>query len=162
MGRSVSTPSGSISCFDNISTFGYTKICPDCGCSEAFNAEKCENCEGDLTSTEPTYDDYLAGVYFDDYIDDLKTQLVKKYPSLSECDEWLDREDHAMLENDKIYVGVSEYMGLLAIWMVAKDDVSGAERYLRARENSFLKSFGSLRKVGTFSNGESVFETKGK
>jgi hypothetical protein len=44
--------------------------------------------------------------------------------------------------------------------MVAKDDETGAERYVKAREKSFVKSFGSLRKIGTFSNGEGVYERK--
>jgi hypothetical protein len=158
MGRSVSRPSGSIVCYDDVSKLGYVKICPECDCTSYDNV--CDNCGHDISSVDFAYDEGQADCDFEWYIENLTESLIKKYPTLSSCDKWLDREDHAILENDKSYVGISEYCGLLSIWMVAKDDESGAERYVKAREKSFVNSFGSLRKIGTFSNGEGVYERK--
>lgn len=43
------------------------------------------------------------------------------WPSFGDCDKWLDREDHAILENSLCYFGVSEYCGLAALWLVPKE-----------------------------------------
>jgi hypothetical protein len=158
MGRSVSKPNGSIVCYDDVSNLGYVKICPECDCTNFDDI--CDNCGHDISSEEFIYDEEQADCDFESYIEDLTNSLIKKYPTLTRCDKWLGREDHAILENDKSYVGISEYCGLMSIWMVAKDDEPGAERYVKVREKSFVKSFGSLRKIGTFSNGEGVYESK--
>ena len=44
---------------------------------------------------------------------------------MSECEEWVDREDLAIAENGHAYFGVSEYCGCAAVWIVAKTDYYG-------------------------------------
>jgi len=90
---------------------------------------------------------------------------MHKYPSLSSCDKWLDREDHALLENDHCYIGVSEYCGLVAVWIVAKgadrySDPSGLAIHWCSQVNlkPLAECFGQrLVSRGTFSNGEQFF-----
>lgn len=99
---------------------------------------------------------------FDDYVDDIRNVAQANWPSLRECSKWLGREDRAILMNDHVYVGISEYCGLVALWVVVKDDdyetYGLAENWAASIERKFDKTFGEYRKVGTFSNGEAVYE----
>jgi hypothetical protein len=158
MGRSVSYPRGSIVCFEDISSFGYIKTCPECNCQ--CYEDKCDECDFDLSQVEATYDEYYAIDEFETYIDNLRYSITEKYSSMNQCDAWISREDRAIMENRFSYIGISEYSGLLSIWMVPKEDVTGAKIYVSMRANGFFKSFGTLKKIGIFSNGESVFEKK--
>ena len=105
---------------------------------------------------------------FDDCIENLQHEAKSKYPSLTPCDEWLGREDHAILENGHAYITVSEYCGLVAIAVVPKEH---SEWYTdTARLNNLTRHwcskvdlaplaecFGTrLISQGFFSNGEQV------
>lgn len=105
---------------------------------------------------------------WDDFIEDLQQNvLFPKYPSMYAADRWMDREDHIIAENRYCEVSVSEYCGLVAICLAphsgAYEDPK-AQAWTERISNSFhahiTKMFKSsaLSKVGTFSNGESVFE----
>ena len=149
MSRSVSVASGAFSvAYKDCSQFGYI--------TEDENGHKLD---------EPYYDDALGSMDWDDFIDGLKYQLKKKFASFSECDNWLGREDHAIMENRFAYFGISEYMGLVSLWLVEKegDDYGDEQAGLRAHwvgqvKEKFVKEFSELHKLGTFSNGEAVFE----
>jgi len=96
-------------------------------------------------------------------IDDIRERVQALWPSFEECDEWLDREDHAVCENGHAYVGVSEYCGLTAVWLVVKGDSEHpelAEAWCDKIAAKFEEEFGSLNKIGTASNGESFFEAR--
>jgi hypothetical protein len=107
------------------------------------------------------------------FLDDLRERARSFWPSFRSCDTWLEREDHAVLENDLCYLGVSEYCGLASIWLVPKADSHRgsfrgeaylhplAVRWIARIAPTFHKAFGHYRKIGTFSNGESVFERIG-
>jgi len=113
-------------------------------------------------------DSYSVQEDWDDTVDYLKSQLTEAFPSLSECDDWIGREDRALAENDLVYIGLSEYCGLVSVWVKPKDGDYGytnnfGVRWARQIEDKLEKIianvFGfNLNKVGTFSNGESVFE----
>lgn len=103
--------------------------------------------------------------------DDYREQLIAAFPSVKACDEWIDREDHAVAENDYAYFGVSEYCGLVAMWVAPKSGGYYAEPGFDARRDHWIGQIGkrfsriaatcfgqSLRSVGTFSNGEQVFQ----
>ena len=97
-------------------------------------------------------------------IDPLRYALKKAFPSLYDDNDWLDREDHVILRNRLGLFGVSEYCGLLAIWIVPADEDSNLSAPWCARAEAKLGAvvadvFGSqLRRVATASNGESFFE----
>ena len=110
---------------------------------------------------------------FDCSIEDFQNYLPSLYPSLSACDNWLDhREDHALLENKHCFVGVSEYCGLVSVWLVPKEDEGSyrepnltalsahwcdqvGDKLVKAGAGCFGKA---LIKQGTFSNGEAFFQ----
>lgn len=106
---------------------------------------------------------------WDDFIDYIKESMHDIVPSFEECDRWIDREDHAIMENNLCYAGVSEYCGIIAIWTLHKNEHYGCdEEYVeqfapaftkRIREK-FHERFGQIVKVGTFSDGTSVYENR--
>lgn len=105
---------------------------------------------------------------FDFIIEDFQESVKSLFPSFVECDKWLGREDHAVLENNFAYAGISEYCGLVCYWMVLKQDVEDvessslglAQRWACQVTKKFVDTFGTLIKLGTFSNGEAVFGSK--
>lgn len=106
---------------------------------------------------------------FDDMLEDLIETCKSEWPSLSEDEKWIGREDHAVLSNGLVRVGISEYCGLLSYWVVARDDVTDqygyerdmtplAARWASQIEAKFVQYFGNLRKMGNMSNGEGVYQ----
>jgi len=101
--------------------------------------------------------------WWDDFSEDIIARLQGKLPSLKSCDEWLDREDHAVLENRHCYITISEYCGLVAVALVAKDtanwpdDTQGLTDHWCDQVSGHIESLGTLRHIGTASNGEAFF-----
>lgn len=103
-----------------------------------------------------------------EFKDELKRVLMSRYKSLSPCEsnKWLDQEDLAILENDLVYIGISEYCGLTCLWVVPKEDTYGntnlAEFFCEQIKDGFHKlvsnNFAALRRLGGFSDGTSVYE----
>lgn len=134
MGRSVSYPSGS--------------------CERAFETVNFDEDDASWGA----WDAYQEGIA-------VRGRSVAK--SFRDCDKWVGRDDKAILENDFCYLGLSEYCGLVCIWLLPKDgDDYGDEQaglrehWLQQIAGKFHKEFGTLNKVGTFSNGEAVFTRK--
>jgi hypothetical protein len=95
-------------------------------------------------------------------IEDLQEYAPTIWPSLSKCNRWAGREDHTLLENGLIEIGLSEYCGLAAYWIRPRDGLDWrleplAERFARQIEDRFVRTFGNLRLIGTASNGEAFF-----
>jgi hypothetical protein len=151
MGRSVSHPSGAIVAFKEITMQADIDAC---------NEGLMESEEED--DSAPDYFD------FDELIEDYQGWIKELFPSFEPCDKWLDREDHAIAENRFAYFGISEYCGLVALWLVKKDLDAGyyedslltplADRWLAQVEGKFLSTFGELKKLGNMSNGEGVYQ----
>lgn len=171
MSRSVSTPS-------NTHHVEYSVIpsdrywCSQCG--ETFNEYGqqdeepcCPHCAATASecSERDTQDDWEF------YKDDLIEQMQREFPSLDTCDTWLGREDHALLENRFCHIGVSEYCGLVAIWMTPKDPkdrdsegwVNVRDRWVHQVGPKFSRTartcFGQpVVQVARLSNGECLFQ----
>ena len=96
-----------------------------------------------------------------DFLEDVKYQAKRIFPSMDDHDEWIGREDHALLKNNFAFVGVSEYMGLASIWLVVRSDaeLEGlAKAWVNKAYKKFERIFSEYEKIGTFSNGESVYK----
>jgi len=95
-----------------------------------------------------------------------KERVQKYWPSFQDCDKWLDREDHAVLENAFAYFGISEYCGCVSLWLVPKDQCDSNQTFALRQHwqeqvgQHFVNRMGTMVKLGTFSNGESVFKRK--
>jgi hypothetical protein len=104
----------------------------------------------------------------DDFINVLCRRFRRAFPSLDRCDPWLGREDHAVLENRLVYIGVSQYSGLVSIWCVPVPSSMGPDttclsvrwaESIEPRVERVLDEMEATRltRLGTFSNGEGVF-----
>lgn len=108
------------------------------------------------------FDSDLNHIHFYDFLGYLKENLKKEYPSLVDCDEWLSNEDHVILENYFVQVGVSEYCGMLSLWMVEQDMNQGYQgeealynlqrRWISKVSDGFIKKFGNLRKTSSWTS----------
>jgi len=140
MGRSVSYPSEAVVAFQDVSSFGFTDE------------------DGDLTEA---YDEGQGAQDWEWFIEQLIEDAGEIWPSLFESDRWLGNEDHVLMENNHVCFGVSEYCGLVAVWIVVQEvcDYPGlAEHWIEQAKDKFIAKFGELQKIGTFSNGEGVYE----
>lgn len=122
----------------------------------------CARCGGREFRQEPTYPFDLA---WEDFCANVRGAFSHAFPSLKHCDTWLGREDHALLENDWVHIGVSEYEALVSVWCVPKSQAqvpSFAEQWAASIEDRaarLLEQFAvRLRRLGTMSNGEGVFQ----
>ena len=147
MGRSVSTPVDAIVEYYDVSEFGH-----------AWDEEK------DCVDFD-TYDTFQAECDWDSFKGGILEEVKRHFPSMSECEKWLGREDLAIAENGHAYFGVSEYCGVAAVWIVAKDDgdpnhIQLAESWVNKISKKFHRYFGQMKRIGVFSNGEAVYERK--
>lgn len=118
----------------------------------------------DAIFEDDEYNEWATQDAWDNSLDSLVSLSLDAFPSLNECDEWLDDEDHAILENKLVYVGLSEYMGVATVWILPKDNqyyalgVTSANN-MKEKLKEIVDSAFSVRlnKIGQFSNGEAVF-----
>lgn len=102
--------------------------------------------------------------FFEDALEDFKSLMTEYFKSLGETDVWVGREDHAVLENNLAYFGISEYCGMLSLWVLPKENFINlsvnwtnqiADKFKKAVKNSFGEVY---VKVGRFSDGTSLYE----
>jgi hypothetical protein len=111
-------------------------------------------CYQDASHIKNNYD-------YDDYKRNIMGEAKELFPSMEPCNQWLGREDLAILENQLAYIGISEYCGIVAIWLLPKDDIEYtglAEGWCEKAVPKFDSAFSEYRRIGTASNGESFFE----
>ena len=115
------------------------------------------------------YDPYQERFEWDSFVEDIENSLKETSPSLEvfHFNECHDREVFKIMENKLLSVWLSEYCGLVSISFVPEEtgytnngNIKGiAERWIKQMLPKFEKALNpNLRKIGTFSNGESVFE----
>ena len=132
----------------------------------------------------PVFDEDEISLYdvWDDFLDDVRQILNGEagvdsgmminghaftgFDGYKEDDRWAGREDHVILSGELSEISVSEYAGVVAICLAPLDPDNDSHRSACHRAAPYFyallqSAFGSaaLKKVGTFSNGESVYET---
>lgn len=125
-----------------------------------------------VNDAEVIYFDYTDYDEYDwqDMIDNVSNDLRKKYLSLLNADKWIDRENHIILENNHIQISVSEYCGCGAFSIFVRPDIENywpyngnlARHWLEQNITGIKKIIAQyvhcLKRIGTFSNGEAVYE----
>ena len=102
--------------------------------------------------------------FFEDALEDFKSLMTEYFKSLGETDVWVGREDHAVLENTLAYFGISEYCGVISLWVLPKErfinlSVNWTNQIADKFKKAVKSSFGEVYvKVGRFSDGTSVYE----
>ena len=116
------------------------------------------------------FDEDLSQMEWDDTVRNLQCEIRARLPSYYDVkDKWGNRETRIILENNLCSIGISEYCGLVSLSVAPKNNEydawheSFALRHARQIEGTLEKvlcelGLKNLRKVGTFSNGEAVFE----
>ena len=101
---------------------------------------------------------------WEDFFDNIQYGLKSKFPSLENCNKWDGRETKIFLENNLAEIGISEYCGLVSISIRAKEGKESiGENWIDKISSNFEKTIRencgeTYRKIGSFSNGEGVFE----
>lgn len=167
MGRSVSYAPGSVWVMYGrlLHEDSTAYVCRRCGQAHdgEDEPEECLDCgnTGFYTVELDRYEDFWA-----DFVTELRTTLRRAFPSLEEVDEWLGREDLALLANRLVYIGVSEHCGLVSLWCVPVDDSPLVERWARGIEAKVqalwdgMATVRSLNLMGRSSNGEALFRER--
>lgn len=172
MGRSVSYADNSEHiAYSTLSTDRY--YCSCCGATfNEYQQEDGQDCCPSCNASAEDCSEQDPGDDWDWYCEDFQREMIQAFPSLSECDERVGREDRALLENSFCRIGVSEYCGLVSMWVQPKelsewysDERSKAnlrDRWIAQIGPKFHKvastCFGQpLHQVGRFSNGEAIF-----
>ena len=120
------------------------------------------------------FDEDLSQMEWDDTVRNLQCEIRAKLPSYYDVkDKWGNRETRIILENNLCSIGISEYCGLVSL-SVAPRDSDNLDSFATFRDNFAVRhanqiestlekvlcelGLKNLHKVGTFSNGEAVFE----
>lgn len=103
---------------------------------------------------------------------DLSERAAKAFPSLEAYDVWRGREDRTLRRNAFADFGVSVYGGLVAVWVVERDDEAywdadwrsarspRAQHWIRQIALRFDALFGDYVCLGHMSNGEGVYRKR--
>jgi hypothetical protein len=126
--------------------------------------------EGNESNDAGEYDEFLSQMNWDDMIDSLQCAIKRKLPSYYETDKWGNRETRIILENNLCSIGISEYCGLCSLSVAPKNNIcdeSWGEEFALHHAGQIEKTLRKvlddlglkrLNKMGTFSNGEAVFQ----
>ncbi|AGH50692.1 hypothetical protein G432_14875 [Sphingomonas sp. MM-1] len=104
--------------------------------------------------------------------DDVVERAMRLFPSLQPQDGWRGREERILARNAFADFGISIYCGLVAIWMVERDDGSywdadsctarspRSRRWLAQIAPRFDAEFGDYDCLGHMSNGEGIYRKR--
>jgi hypothetical protein len=170
MGRSVMTLS-------NATAIAYDYMEPDEEFyRERFNEDVEEGFKDEDDDFEQfmwnDWNDFGAQSDFEAILDSTQYILKELWPSFEDADEWVERECHVIAQNAHSIVTISEYCGSIAICLGARYDrddyyadstelANLGEHWRKQIADKFEQTFGGMRKLGTFSNGESIYEKIG-
>ena len=99
------------------------------------------------------YDEFESELVWDEVLWELKDGLKKRFHSFTECNEWISRERHAILENNLFYVCVQDNEWSTAVMLIQKEhwcyDLSGLQSkhyqtYLDGIRDVLFERFESL------------------
>ena len=152
MGRSVSSPRNATTvCYRDISSFG-----------EVYDEKN------NLTEE---HDDDQSTFDWECFVEGIQEDGKAQWPSFETSDKWVSSVYKSILENNFAYIGVSEYCGVAAVWLLPKTEdllntgyeadvkmANLASAWCNRVAGNFESLFAEYRKVATASNGEAFYE----
>lgn len=128
--------------------------------------------ESDVDEDAFYRDDYYHTDVWEDNRDWFIQEMKIMFPSFTDTDRWGSgpywNETHVVLENGLVEVGIADYSGVTALTIAPLGGryaeypvhLGLAARWAQQIEGRFEQAFGRYAKIGTFSNGESVYSVK--
>jgi len=100
---------------------------------------------------------------WDDQVENFRHALKAAFPSVDKATGWLGREDRVIAQNMLCAFGLSEYCGLVSLWIAPRENNNLASQWAANVQRKFnqvvQESWGQRYvKAGTFSNGESIYQ----
>lgn len=128
------------------------------------------NAETVIFFTVEGLEEYGDNGNYDDFMMNLLCEIKARLKSYDDANTWEGREVHIILDNRLCNIGISEYCGCWSLSVAPKDDNydnsynlsrNHAGQIRKTLEKCLVNSGAKiLNKLGTFSNGESVYEYK--
>ena len=97
---------------------------------------------------------------FDLLLEDIREHVMYKYPEFEAIDEWEDRDVNVILQSPLVEIAISEYCGVisLSVRTLEEADQAKASTWIEHFFKRAIAPWAKAQKIGTFSNGESVYE----
>ena len=97
---------------------------------------------------------------FDLLLEDIREHVMYKYPEFEAIDEWEDRDVNVILQSPLVEIAVAEYRGVISLSVRTLEDADQdkASTWIEHFFKRAIAPWAKARKVGTFSNGEAVYE----
>lgn len=98
-------------------------------------------------------------------IEDITENTMSEYPEFDHASRW-EGENHIIMDGYGCEISLSEYCGLAALCIRVSElsdefddeDMEEIRQWIDANWAKISKPYNKLRKVGTFSSGEAIFE----
>lgn len=96
-------------------------------------------------------------------VEDIQQSIMSDYPEFWEVSKWEGNEGHIILQSHTVEIGLSEYCGLFSLSIRVREGLDEQEEkeaheWLTVHASKILDPYNEMRRIGTFSNGESIFE----
>lgn len=97
---------------------------------------------------------------FDLLLEDIREHVMYKYPEFEAVDEWEDRDVNVILQSQLVEIAISEYRGVISLSARTLEDADQekASTWIEHFFKRAIAPWAKARKIGTFSNGEAVYE----
>lgn len=97
---------------------------------------------------------------FDFLLEDIREYVMYKYPEFEAVDEWEDRDVNVILQSPLVEIAISEYRGVISLSARTLEDADQdkASTWIEHFFKRAIAPWAKARKIGTFSNGEAVYE----
>lgn len=94
-----------------------------------------------------------------DCVANAREVIAKRYRSAEVANHWLDRESLVFCQTGRLEFGLAVYSSVLSLWAVPRSGRTKGKSPGQRWMDQLAECFGRpLRLIGTFSNGESVYE----
>lgn len=160
------------------SIVAYQTFEPD---EEHYRARWAEDIRDGFADPEDDFETWMYSHWHDadsqyeweDLVAWIQETVMEMFPSMWADDDWIDRELHVIAKNEHSLVTVSEYCGMVAIclgpnfdresfWYDDRDVAPLGRTWRKQVAPKFTETFSELTKLGTFSDGTSVYKKNGE